>query len=611
MTHALAALVAVLLLASSAHAAVHIAASCSRADVDAKALIAVDGDTIEIPAGTCAWTTAYAFGDKTLYIKGAGIDVTTIQNNVFDQDGAGGNAPGRLWTFSPGANKKVRVSHLTFTTTLANGSNYGDGVLGFVCGGGGVAARVRVHHVKFQDPKQAGMKWSGVCYALADNGTSNVNFKTLGYVFHDAWGGGSNGDGSWAAATNYGTEQAVYVEDWTHNDSSNTLGTGILDSFNGGRWVVRYSTIIGSNFASHGTDSGLRQRSQRSFEAYNNVVKPSSGTLDTGFYLRGGTGVMYSNTFGTASPATGYTTMLKLEYDRVRDAFYPWGKATVSSITRSGSTATVTTSAPHNIGGSLVGGSIAISGANESDYNGTFTIQSVPTTTTLTYTVGGTPATPATGTITMRGNPGACDGTSPLDNNDGTVYASGTHTGANGATILTDSTKSFTTNQWLGTGESAHYSIRNVTKGWGSRITANTATTVTRDGSIFGATYIFDNGDSYQILRAAQCIDQVGRGQGDSISGTPPSPAVWPNQALEPVRAWSNTRNNTGGVGSAVGERLQVNRDWYVSDDNAAAQPAYTAFTYPHPFRTDSFLGDSGGSPAPAVGRLGTRFPRP
>lgn len=67
----------------------------------------------------------------------------------------------------------------------------------------------------------------------------------------------------------------------------------------------------------------------------------------------------------------------------------------VTSITRSGSTATVTTSSAHGLSS---GAEIAIIGANQSEYNIPATISNV-TPTTFDYTVSGTPTTPATGTI--------------------------------------------------------------------------------------------------------------------------------------------------------------------------------------------------------------------
>lgn len=67
----------------------------------------------------------------------------------------------------------------------------------------------------------------------------------------------------------------------------------------------------------------------------------------------------------------------------------------VSSITRSGSTATVTTSGSHGLGS----GQAYVTGADQSEYNGLHTI-TVTGSTTFTYTVSGSPASPATGTIT-------------------------------------------------------------------------------------------------------------------------------------------------------------------------------------------------------------------
>lgn len=74
----------------------------------------------------------------------------------------------------------------------------------------------------------------------------------------------------------------------------------------------------------------------------------------------------------------------------------------VSSITRSGSTATVTTSSPHPY---ETGQSIRIAGADQAAYNGVQTI-TVTGASTFTYAVAGSPATPATGTLTAsRGVP--------------------------------------------------------------------------------------------------------------------------------------------------------------------------------------------------------------
>lgn len=72
------------------------------------------------------------------------------------------------------------------------------------------------------------------------------------------------------------------------------------------------------------------------------------------------------------------------------------GPQSVSSITRAGTTATVTTAAAHGFGS---GEDITIAGAAQAEYNGVQQI-TVTSTTTFTFEVSGAPATPATGTIT-------------------------------------------------------------------------------------------------------------------------------------------------------------------------------------------------------------------
>jgi hypothetical protein len=87
---------------------------------------------------------------------------------------------------------------------------------------------------------------------------------------------------------------------------------------------------------------------------------------------------------------------------------------TVTSITRASTTATVTATAH----GFTTGDQINIRGAAETDYNGDF-IVTVTDANTFTYTVSGSPATPATGTIIANNGPEV------RDSYDGGLYAAG------------------------------------------------------------------------------------------------------------------------------------------------------------------------------------------
>lgn len=72
--------------------------------------------------------------------------------------------------------------------------------------------------------------------------------------------------------------------------------------------------------------------------------------------------------------------------------------APITSITRSGSTATVTTASPHQ---RATGETVLILGATQSEYNGTYPI-TVTGASTFTYVVSGSPATPATTSTVLR-----------------------------------------------------------------------------------------------------------------------------------------------------------------------------------------------------------------
>jgi hypothetical protein len=87
---------------------------------------------------------------------------------------------------------------------------------------------------------------------------------------------------------------------------------------------------------------------------------------------------------------------------------------TVTSITRASTTATVTATAH----GFTTGDQVNIRGAVQTDYNGDF-IVTVTDADTFTYTVSGSPTTPATGTIIANNGPEV------RDSYDGGLYAAG------------------------------------------------------------------------------------------------------------------------------------------------------------------------------------------
>ncbi len=112
----------------------------------------------------------------------------------------------------------------------------------------------------------------------------------------------------------------------------------------------------------------------------------------------------------------------------------------VSSITRSSTTATVTTSTSH---GFSTGDSITIIGADQSGYNGTFTITSTGAN-TFTYTVANSLTTPATGTITANKQVPYT-----VTNNYSTTYTLSSLTSSGTTATATYNNHGFTEGRWV------------------------------------------------------------------------------------------------------------------------------------------------------------------
>jgi hypothetical protein len=114
--------------------------------------------------------------------------------------------------------------------------------------------------------------------------------------------------------------------------------------------------------------------------------------------LMSGIGLQTSIRTTVSQAVTVGNRNVEFDCEKVFSVFNNYGRS-VSSITRSGTTATVTTSIDH---GYAEGDSVEVAGATQTDYNGVFVITSTPTDTTFTYEVANSPVTPATGTITVQ-----------------------------------------------------------------------------------------------------------------------------------------------------------------------------------------------------------------
>ena len=539
------------------------AASCNYSDVNAvingPTHIAVDGDVINIPAGTCTWSTGI--------IVPSGIGITIQGYGTPNSTPA---AFGASASCSTGTVLNLTGANPAFLATV----NYGNSTMRFSCmalnysSGANTALLVRGRctssgcpNLRVDNTSYSGWanhRAAGIAYGISavddmfgvyDHNTvvgpgTGITFVELNHATY--LGVGYNGDNSWAQSEAYGSNHFMFFE----NNVLDSIGAFTDDEANaedlahegGTREVIRYNqynNMGGIAMGWHGTESNGRPRSGRVFEFYGNTYTCKSGnSCDSVSGWRGGTGLVWGNTTN-------------------------WTGASLNSFF----TATL--------------------------YR-------------------------AQGAI----NWGACDGSSPYDTNDGVTYITGTITGTSGSapaiTLTINQTggspsQPWTANYWSPYG--APYSLHDVTQTTGGEITnSGSNTLVVNSGPGGPGSWTPRVGDSIQILRASACIDQPGgRGTGflyTGNSGNGGSPVQSTAEVLSPTYGWMNTFNpakDFGALGPVLSSggwtgsgRIIRNREIYTEDGNQAQQSSTTS----------PFDGSTGGTAGKGIGH-GTLANRP
>ncbi len=551
-----------LLFALNVQAATHTAASASRADVGTAYTACSDGDILAIPSGTATWTTILNI-TKAIVLQGNGVGNTIIKDGV---------TSGALMTWTLVAGQPSRMTGIEFSNDGRISQSF-SGIISFT-GLNNDSSTIRVDNCKFDHLNGLVMDFQSVVGVVDNNVALYTPTSRLANVYGTNWNGGTYAASSWTDTDHFGTSQSLYFENNTLTYDSATYYAHI-DSWAGGRWVARYNTIVRGWLECHGTDSAGRLRGARAVEIYSNTFAGD----DVHPYvvnMRSGAGLIYNNV------ATAYALGAVLELSNYRNSmsFTPWQGAdgtnqwdsntgggpfgaspftvssgtgltvtvtgagwstnqwagyslkktsglSVSSLTRSGSTATVTTGSAH---GYTTGDIVTILGASPIAYNITASI-TVTGTDTFTYGLnfGSTPTTPATGTIKATLG---CDFSEVLSNTSDTMT-------------------------FLATGYGSQYDLR------------------------------FTASDTFNIWRVAQALDQPGVSGGSLITGDDPVlPGGWNDQTADPSYEWNNTydgSNLTFAVGAGVLSILEG-----VNFFRETAKPGYAPYPYPHPLRGES-----------------------
>lgn len=531
-----------------------LAASCSRADVQAAVTAASEGNVVQIPAGICEWTTALVIG-KAITLQGQGIGSTVIRDGVT-------TSPLSLIRWTLVANKTSRMTGIEFQAGSATGQ--GDGGV-TVTGNNTDSQRMRIDHCKFDHVRGFSI-WVVGALGVADHNTFlNGAVQLPFYIFHPTWDGGSYGDKSWNTGPQWGTDQFFFIEDSTFTrDTGNYVA--MLDAQQGARFVVRHNTITRSWVEAHGTESGGRGRGTRAFEVYANTFTGDGGGGSLLVNQRSGSSLIYDNTL------TGMTQVATIHVinERQLSPYTPWGQADGSNVWDKNVAGGPFESRTASSAGTLT---VTVAGASFPNYAG-YSIKKIAS--------GGChiPIASSTATNPVVFTTSIAHGLSSseliyLDNYIGSTPAiSGRY-----VVTVTDATHFTIPVNVSVTGTGGTVSKASVVN-CASQIASNTSTVLTFITGIQHPDLTFTAGDTFQIWRVDEALDQPGKGAGALLTGDPPSiPGGWYNQVDDPMYEWNNTSDGSDVAVSSGTASVRINEHYFSNTPLGG----YTAYTYPHP----------------------------
>jgi len=320
--------------------------SCANSDVaacvaDASSRI---GDvTINLPACSTTWSSPLTINMSNGFTKVTSLNIlgsgTIPSFGSAEMTSIKGSGLSSAIVITGTADKKFRIANIKFTGAFTgyDGVIYVKGTSKPSTGGG-----FRIDHNNFNTTRAAGsprgIRIYGYTYGVIDH-----NNYYIGHQANTVWEGvKAQANQSWNRAISVGTEDAVYFEDNVATKSNSDVNTMFCDGENGGRIVVRYNDI--TNYYLGGHDATTSDRGIVQYEAYNNTVRlvdVQAYSADAGFFLRGGTHIIYNNTIletrNGARSTNGMwsgTTAIVLQNDRSMEKYQhisPWGDRCGSS----------------------------------------------------------------------------------------------------------------------------------------------------------------------------------------------------------------------------------------------------------------------------------------
>ncbi|HTV42211.1 MAG TPA: hypothetical protein VMF08_16695 [Candidatus Sulfotelmatobacter sp.] len=488
------------------------------------------GDVVDIPAGTITWSQTLILSNG-VSLNGAGTNSTIL----IDEENRSVSA--QMIMVYPAAGYESQISNLQLQGGTTNTSpNY----FGAIAVYGFAGSSWRIDNCVFN-----GLYAKSICTYGNSLSVIDHNFffeKLLSIAANTYIPNDGEGDASWASPPTYGlnSSNVLYIE---NNFFTNLVGyvasVGACDGNGGSRMVFRYNTVWNDCFNNHGTESGGRIRSQRSFEVYGNTfICPTNSVaypIFAAMLIRGGSGVIFSNS------ASGYNDLVALRNYRYTCTYYnewdPFAGANGLSWYDSNDPTLY-----------LTGTNSAPSGSTYLQVNG------------------------------AHWTPNQWYGYTVLNTNNG------------GFSVITSNTTNII--YYLGsTVQSASIVACSVlTFNMGDtfqirRVYAALDQPGRGSGNLLEDLGVATNGESQGFgLGTNQVLLTI-----NTSTGIP----SWPNQALDGIYAWGNTTNGVAANLDSMYPTLQAGRDYY----NNTQMPGYTPFVYPHPLVT--YVGVSTNPPPP------------
>jgi hypothetical protein len=283
-----------LLLSVNAYAATNNLPDCAQATVQNAINSSSDRDVLACPAGSWSWSSV-SIVNRNITLQGAGIGITNISITAGGGIGATSNNT-----------KAFRITGFTFTSTGNFGTDSGWALM-MIQGGHGW----RIDHNRF------------VIYAdvISYNGGNGIYTKNdvSGLIDHNRFekGGGPGcmhastfidqiGTVAWGWASGQisAFDHTVFIEDnYFYNPDACSAHNAHAFYGTGGIYVARHNEIHGMNQDSHGL---CATQGTREYEVSSNTwIGVPGNTLYAVLHPRGGTGVMYNNSW-SGSLTYGY-----------------------------------------------------------------------------------------------------------------------------------------------------------------------------------------------------------------------------------------------------------------------------------------------------------------